>query len=82
MFRLLKETEQDIPRAVVSGPHNGTVLFTARLDQHGNNNPHGGGPGCSGTLQGSVIPVWSRIPVTRSPRPPFLLPPCCSFRCR
>jgi hypothetical protein len=73
VFRLLKEPEQGSPRAVVSGPHNGTVLFTARLDRHGKTNPHGGGPECSGTMQGSGIPGWSRFPATRSRQIPFLL---------
>jgi len=44
MVRLLKEKEQGILRAVVSGPHNGTMLFTARLDRHGEDNPQEDSP--------------------------------------
>jgi hypothetical protein len=44
MVRLLKEKEQGISRAVVSGPHNGTMLFTARLERHGEDNPQGHSP--------------------------------------
>jgi len=75
VFRLLKEMEQGIPRAVVSGPHNGTVLFTARLDRHGNNNPHGDGPGCSGTMQGGAGFFRSSIPARMFPNPRYLCSP-------
>ena len=76
MFVVLQETEQGIPRAVVSGPHNGTVLITARVDRHGNNNLHGDWPGSSGSMQDGGDPFKSGVPAIM-----FLKPLISSLSC-
>jgi len=69
VFRLLKEIGQGIPRAVVSGPHNGTVLITARLDRYGNNNTHRDGPDLSDTMQEGEVPFRSGVPASMFSNP-------------